>query len=45
MEKDIIKKELTEEETRLDHMMEHERQRQIKLQEEYEEIKKQKKYE
>lgn len=45
LEKDIIKKELTEEETRLDHMMEHERQRQIKLQEEYEEIKKQKKYE
>ena len=45
LEKDIIKKELTEEETRLDHMMEHERQRQIKLQEEYEEIKKVKKYE
>ena len=45
LEKDVIGRELTEEEKRLDAMMEHERQRQIKLQEEYELIKKQKQLE
>ena len=45
LEKDIIEKELTEEEQRLDAMMEHERQRKIKLQEEYDLIKKHKQLE